>query len=411
MIGKNFSSNRGAGADRILMVFIGQKYSGGSWTHINNLKTGLEKRNALIDIISLNNLWRPLLYMFISGPAFILQKINCGAGTVYNYKMRKIFLFLRLFFFFLFNHINAVNAEDVISCNVLFYLKKIFRYKLLFTVHGDFVNECLSDRRLARGTWPEKMLLREETFAYNHADAIVAVDTRLKQHVKGYLKSDIPVEVIFNFVDPEIFKPDADMRRVMRKENGIDEGTVVLFCPRRLSTKCGVIYAVQAFNLFHKRFNNSMLILVGKGVEQENIERHIKLNDLKSSVLFLGDVSLDIMLKLYNLTDYVIIPSIMSEGMVEASSLSAIEAMACKKVVIASNVGGLKEIVIDGETGILVPQKDPEAIYEKINYLRQFPDLYQKLAENARNHVKINLSTNEAVGKYLRLYGIDKNRR
>lgn len=402
--------NKNKSANRILMVYVGQKHPGGSWTHINNFKMGLEKQDIIVNIISLDNLWRLLLYMLVSGPASILQKMSCGIGTLYNYKMRKIFLFIRLFFELLFNHYDAINAEDAVSCNVLIYLRNIFRFKLVLTVHGDMVNECLSDRRLRRNSWPEKMLLREESFAYHHADSIVTVDTRLKTHVNSFLKHSAHVEIIYNFVDPEIFKPDINARHLLRKEYGVGEETLVVFCPRRPSVKCGVIYAVQAFDLIHQKIKNSLMVLVGKGVEQENIERYLRSHNLESSVLALGDVPLHKMLSLYNLSDYVIIPSIISEGMVEASSLSAIEAMACKKVVIASNIGGLKEIIIDGETGRLVPQKDPEAIYEKINYLRQFPNLYQKLAENARNHVKANLSTNEAVGKYLRLYGIGKNR-
>jgi glycosyltransferase involved in cell wall biosynthesis len=406
-----FNKQRTDGAPRVLMVFIGQEYSGGSWTHIKNLKKGLEKQDIIVSIISLNNLWKPLLLLFISGPAHLLQKISRGAGTLYDYKMRKIFLFIRLFYEFLFSRYEAVNAEDVMSASVLTHFKRYFRFKLLLTVHGDLVNECLSDKRLKRDSWPEQLLLREEAYAYNHADAIVAVDTRLKDHVAKPLKRSVPIEIIYNFVDPEIFKPDARARQFSRSTHNISEEAVVIFCPRRLSIKCGVIYAVQAFDLIHRQMKNSLLVLVGKGVEKDNIERYLKTHDLEKDTLVLGDVSLDKMPALYNLSDYVVIPSIISEGMVEASSLSAIEAMACEKVVIASNVGGLREIIINNETGVLVPPEDPAAICEQIIAISRSPDRYNKLAKNARNYVKQELSANETARRFIRLYDIGSIRK
>jgi len=91
--------------------------------------------------------------------------------------------------------------------------------------------------------------------------------------------------------------------------------------------------------------------------------------------------------KYFKAVDVVLIPSITSHGVQEATSLAALEGMSCGKPVIVTNVGGLKEIVTNRRTGIIVPEKDPEAIATAIETILENPDVATIIGSNAREYV------------------------
>ncbi|HEY8543272.1 MAG TPA: glycosyltransferase family 4 protein, partial [Pseudothermotoga sp.] len=101
----------------------------------------------------------------------------------------------------------------------------------------------------------------------------------------------------------------------------------------------------------------------------------------------------------------VLVPSITSkEGVEEATSLSMLEGMACGKVVICTNVGGMKEVIEHMENGILIEQKNPDAIVEAVEFVRKHYDNLEKLREAARDYVVKNHSYLEHAKKILKIY-------
>ena len=97
----------------------------------------------------------------------------------------------------------------------------------------------------------------------------------------------------------------------------------------------------------------------------------------QASVKLLGNLSIPKMVEAYSIADVVIIPSLM-----EAVSLSAIEAMACGAVVISTNVGGMPELIKHQENGLLIPPKSPEEIHEKITLLFQNREMLHNIQNN-----------------------------
>ncbi len=91
----------------------------------------------------------------------------------------------------------------------------------------------------------------------------------------------------------------------------------------------------------------------------------------------------------------------------EAFGWTIAEAMACQRPVIATRVGGIPELVKDGETGFLVPPGDPEAIAEKIVLLLRNPTLRQQMGAAGRNAAEIHFDLTKNVAELLRFYGID----
>jgi glycosyltransferase involved in cell wall biosynthesis len=92
------------------------------------------------------------------------------------------------------------------------------------------------------------------------------------------------------------------------------------------------------------------------------------------------------------MADIILIPSITSHGVQEATSLAMLEGMACGKVVICSNIGGLREIIRNMETGILVNEKNPKEIAKIVEATLNDRSLMIKMANNAREYVSKNHS-------------------
>ena len=124
-------------------------------------------------------------------------------------------------------------------------------------------------------------------------------------------------------------------------------------------------------------------------------------SDAKNSIKKLGNLSIDKMCEMYNISDVVVIPSLM-----EAVSLSAIEAMATGTPVISTDVGGMPELIIDGENGLLIRAESEKEIYTALMKLANL-DLYNKIKMNSLDTANkfswksIAMQTNKLYVKYV----------
>ena len=119
-----------------------------------------------------------------------------------------------------------------------------------------------------------------------------------------------------------------------------------------------------------------VLLIAGDGPLRDKLEKLVKNLKLQDVVKFMGFRS-DIP-ELLSVFDIQVIPSL-----TEGFPLCLAEAMAAKNAVVATQVGGMKDIGRDGDTVLFVPPKEPEALAEKILYLLKDEQLVQKMAESA----------------------------
>src|SRR3989454_8800535 len=93
------------------------------------------------------------------------------------------------------------------------------------------------------------------------------------------------------------------------------------------------------------------------------------------------------MRELYQQVDVVLIPSVTTSGTQENTSIAALEAMASGKPVIATDIGGLPEVIRDGQDGILIPERDPDAVAQAAIRLLSRPDFARAIGREARAQV------------------------
>lgn len=295
--------------------------------------------------------------------------------------------------------------------------------RLVLTVHGDIANLAESDGAIhpvGRGRRTAEAI---EAEAYRVADVLITVDGRLRRHCLS-LGGERAIEVFANFVDVDRFRPpgqeDAVALAELRRRLELPDSTRVLLCPRRLVPKTGVMFAIRALAepglavAISRHSDRVVLLVAGQGAQRPALEAEARRLGLDTNaggtacVRFLGDVPRDELLLLYRLADVVLVPSVPDAGVIEATSLTALEAMASGKTVIASAIGGLAELIESGRTGVLVPAGDAPALASAIARALTSAPFVAAIGAAARAYVEGERSTSACVARVLTLYGRPK---
>ena len=200
---------------------------------------------------------------------------------------------------------------------------------------------------------------------------VIVLSHHLEKVAKRHGARKIKIVPIYG-IDMTIFKPKSK-----RINFGTDKN--IILTTARLCPEKGVEYVLEAVS----KINDVFLVMVGPGNSKELNDIITRLN-IRDRVKVIGEVDPVSIADYYNSCDVFILPS-KTEGL----GFSSGEAMACKKPVIASNVGGVSDMVIDGKTGILVPPADPDALCRAIKRVLGSKALAKRLGENGYEHVKI----------------------
>ncbi|RLF96515.1 hypothetical protein DRN58_09650, partial [Thermococci archaeon] len=263
---------------------------------------------------------------------------------------------------------------------------KIAGLPLVVSVHGhpDFFGDNFAVR-----LW---YILQKQS------DKIIAVSNDIKDALvrKGKIKPN-RITVIHNGIDLTDVKFDTILRQKIKQKLGIDNTAQVIGCVGTLKLVKGHKYLIQAMPLILEKYPSTYLILVGDGPLRNDLKRLAEKLKVRERIMFLGyrpDIP-----KLMNIFDIFILPSL-SEGL----SNVLLEAMAASKPVIATNVGGNPEVVEDGETGLLVPPKDPQKIAEAVVSLLNDEDRRIRMGKAGLRRVKERFSISKTVREYEKVY-------
>ena len=236
-------------------------------------------------------------------------------------------------------------------------------------------------------------------WAMKWVDVIVPVSDEIKRSL--IRRRQIPAEkirVIHYGVDLKKFRSTGRAAMLAKRaEVGVTAETILFGVVARLEPPKGHRYLLAAFLEVVKRYPLVRLLLVGDGALRAELEAQTQELGLQQHVTFLGarhDVS-----ELLNALDFFILPSI-SEGLPNV----LLEAMACAKPVMATDVGGIPEVVRHGENGYLVPPGETLALQNMI--LRSLAERAQwnELAQRARQTVETSFSLEYQMSQFEALY-------
>lgn len=154
----------------------------------------------------------------------------------------------------------------------------------------------------------------------------------------------------------------------------------------------GLNYLLESMSLIKNKNSKIKLIVVGDGDYRHHYEKLSKDLGIEENVEFKGELKERELIKEYNNINILVLPSLM-----ESFGMVLIEAMACKKPVIGSNIGGIPYVIDDGKNGLLVPPKDPQALAGAIMKILENPKLAKQMGENGYKKVKDNFTWDKKV--------------
>ena len=258
---------------------------------------------------------------------------------------------------------------------------------IIFTAHGFVLNE-------PRGPLKRLIFYVAERIGGMLSDLIIAVSEADRQLAIGCkIISPDRIVTIRNGLD--VIHSIIEQRS--KAEIGLPDGyqivgTVANFYPTK-----GLPFFIRAIPYVRDEFPEACFVIVGDGQQRPELERLTAELDLNSCVLFLGQR--DDVPQILPLFDVFVLPSV-KEGLPYA----LLEAMAAAKPVVATAVGGVPEVVVDGQTGLLVPPRDPEALAQAIITLLRNPGRARAMGEAGRQRVLEHFTVERMVAETERVY-------
>lgn len=184
--------------------------------------------------------------------------------------------------------------------------------------------------------------------------------------------------------------------------------TVQLLHVGRLVENKAPIELVNAFSLARERVNGQVdlqLTIAGDGPLREPMLRRVEELTLEEEIDYVGSVSHEEVRRLMQRGHvYTQHCKTASSGAEEGQGVTFIEAQASGLPVVATQSGGVPSVVVDGETGYLVPEEDVEAMADRIVHLARHPEMWEEMGRAGREHVKKNFNLKEQVIKLISLY-------
>ncbi len=244
--------------------------------------------------------------------------------------------------------------------------------------------------------FPERPIIK---WCYRQAHSFVVPSQCTKNMVEEYAHEQYRIEVIHNGVNFERFQRDTDPSK-LRRQYGND---IVLLTVGGLWGRKGHDLTLRALKLVTQKRRDVRYVMVGEGNGRPQLEALVHELGLESFVEFAGRKSGDDLVRHYQAADiYVHTPKVVDLKF-EGFGIVYLEASACGKPIVATDAGGVRDAVLDGETGFVAPDGDVPGVADRILQLMENADLRRRMGESGRQYAKKNDWTSIAE-KFIALY-------
>jgi glycosyltransferase involved in cell wall biosynthesis len=322
---------------------------GGIEKVVNEQSKRLRTKNFKPMVVT-NRIGTPKCYVVDGVPVECYESLNTGFRLGIPYSIPTVTSFPTF--------LKAVKSSKIVHAHGHPYLTsltaaklaKLYNKPFVLTQHNTFIdyNNIFDHVERLNDLTVGKQNLKA-------ADRIIAISDATRDYVLRLGAKPSKVKVIYNGVDLARFRPITGKREEMRKKLGIPQHAIVILTVRRLVYKNGIDTLIDAANIAVKKNPKIIFLVVGKGPDLESVKLQVAQLGIEPNFRLAGFVSDEELPSYYNVADLFVLPSKSGEGL----PLVALEAMACGLPVIATNVGGIREVLSE-DYGKLVPPNQPE---------------------------------------------------
>jgi glycosyltransferase involved in cell wall biosynthesis len=238
-----------------------------------------------------------------------------------------------------------------------------------------------------------------EWWATYEADRVIVCSNSMKNEICDHF--NLPrekVDIIPNAIDASKYEIPVD-RGAVRQRYGVGWGEKLILCVGRLVPQKGVEYFIRAIPLIAKRYPEAKFIIVGEGWSRDLLEEEARATGHANKISFTGFASDKQVIELMTSADVLVVPSIY-----EPFGIVALEGMATGVPVVASQVGGLAEVIDHDKTGIFVYPRSPESLAWGIDKVLSDPDHAKQLTKNAKEKLHKAYSWETVAMKTVEVY-------
>lgn len=272
------------------------------------------------------------------------------------------------------------------------HVTREFGIPWLLVVHAD-----IHDR--PAGTYDSRLtaFYRWVTpIAYRHADRILAISSHIAQIAARHGADPSRIRIVPNGISVAEIAPEGAIEAPVASGSWSDGAALALLFVGRLSPEKGVVDLLQACGQLASRSVPFRLTIIGDGPLRPSLEQQTEALGIQDAVEYLGWLPREQLWECYRRADVVCVPSLS-----EPQGLVVLEALISGTPVVASAVGGIPDMIHDGENGRLHPPGNPERLVECLGELANDPAKRMRLAINSRSSVEEAFAWS-SVGKKLR---------
>ena len=295
------------------------------------------------------------------------------------------------------HHFDVIHAHWLLPNGFIgVVISKLCKIPLVITLHGsDIFVSKLNPIFKAVARWTLK-----------HTAMVTSVTPTFLPELAAL---GVPEEkrcLIPNGVDPEVFPPPmAQQLAELRNKLSILGGQRVVFALGRIVLKKGFDTLIRALPYVREECPKTTVIIGGDGSDLARLKALAKEKGVSDIIRFPGTINrLEVPIYFY-LCDLFVLPAVVDpKGNMDGCPIVILEAMACGKPVVSSEISGIPIIVQNGKTGLLVEEKNPEALASAIVSLLENPAKREQFGKAAQQRIQSELTWTKTIEQFISIY-------
>ena len=293
-------------------------------------------------------------------------------------------------------HSPVVNGLAAIHC------ARRLGVPFLYEIRAFFEDAAVDQGKMREGGPFYRLSRAVETHIVRRADHVTVICEGLRQELIGRGIDSAKITTIPNGVDADLFTPMARDEQLLERY-GLRNVLVVGFIGSFFRFE-GLDLLVSAAERVLAKRKDVKFLIVGAGQEEAAVRRMVDSRGLGEHVILTGRVPHEDVRRYYSVMDVCVYPRISRRITELVTPLKPLEAMAMERIVLASDVGGLRELVDDGQTGILFPAGDADALASAVIRVAERAPELDTMGHTARQFVIRERTWQAICRRYLELY-------